>query len=79
MSDCCSLIQREQCQRAKFWPAASLCHHTAFVQRVDLERTFQRRKTEGMTENTEMGNERTPEQEEKGLNRRKKIITKGKL
>ncbi len=32
----------ERVREQSSWPAASLCHHTAFVQRVDLERTFQR-------------------------------------
>lgn len=41
LSDCCSQRRRKS-QRAELWPAASLCHHTAFVERVDLERTFQR-------------------------------------
>lgn len=62
-------------QRAELWPAASQCHHTAFVRRVDLERTFQRgrEKSGRWQKNTENGgNERTSEQEEKGAKEEEK-------
>lgn len=50
------------------------------MQRVDSERTFERgrEKRREMTEKyRKMGKERMSEQEEKGQNERKKIITKG--
>ena len=58
LSDCCSLTQRgRKSQSTEFWPAASYSHHTAFVRRVDLERTFQRRREKSgrWQKNTETG------------------------
>lgn len=58
LSDCCSPTQRgRKSQSTEFWPAASYSHHTAFVRRVDLERTFQRRREKSgrWQKNTETG------------------------
>lgn len=72
--------EREKEQRAECWPAASQCHHTAFVRRVDLERTFQREREKRVGDDRKIQKRAMRDRQSKrrrGGETRGKIITKG--